>query len=110
MKLALMCFVFSLAFVSANAEVKDGKIYYVHLEPTKYQLASGKFATAEIDVGFLSKLDADTASKDTPALKKTIEYAIAESKADPSTRKGKFVLAAEAASRLQDSGVKAQTL
>lgn len=94
----------------ANATVQEGQIYFVSVDSAKYQLSTGKSATAEVQVGFLSKQDAESANQNTTKIKAVVETAMKESKMDVTTKKGKIILGAEVATKLQESGIKAQTI
>lgn len=107
-KIAMVLILLSSIFT--QAAVQEGQIYFVPVEAAKYQLSSGKAATAEIQIGFLSKADAEVAAKDVKKIKSTIETAIKETIADVTTKKGKMVLGAEVTAKLQDAGFKAQTI
>jgi hypothetical protein len=106
-------FVGLLIFLSstlANATVQEGQIYFVPVDSAKYQLGTGKSATAEFQVGFISKLDAESASQNSAKVKAVVEAAMKESKLDVTTKRGKMLLGTEVATKLQDSGINAQTI
>lgn len=110
MKLAFAGFFIFFGSAFANATVQEGQIYFVSVDSAKYQLSTGKTATAEIQLGFMSKQEAESASQNSAKVRTVVEIAMKESKLDVTTKKGKMLLGAEVATKLQDSGFKAQTI